>query len=88
LVTVHYSGAFKDVFMTVLGIGLDEVARASVVPPTVVLVGNFFVTENRSMRDIVATARILSLFIFLIRARDFSWLTRHPLTAFGNVLIR
>jgi len=39
---------------------------ASVVPLTVVLFGNLLATENRSRRDIVATACILSLFTFLI----------------------
>jgi 1,4-dihydroxy-2-naphthoate octaprenyltransferase len=41
-------------------------AIASIVPLTVVLFGNFLATENRSRRDIVATACILSLFTFLI----------------------
>ena len=39
---------------------------ASVVPLTVVLFGNFMVTEDRSSRDVVSTACILSLFAFLI----------------------
>ena len=39
---------------------------ASLVPLTVVLFGNFLATENRSRRDVVATACILSLFAFLI----------------------
>jgi len=42
------------------------VTLASVVPLTVVLFGNFMVTEDRSSRDIVSTACILSLFAFLI----------------------
>jgi 1,4-dihydroxy-2-naphthoate octaprenyltransferase len=41
-------------------------AVASVVPLTTVFFGNFLATENRSRQDIVATACILSLFIFLI----------------------
>jgi len=39
---------------------------SSLVPLTVVLSGNLLATENRSRRDIVATACILSLFAFLI----------------------
>ena len=39
---------------------------SSLVPLTVVLSGNLLATENRSRRDVVATACILSLFAFLI----------------------
>jgi len=42
------------------------IALASVVPLTVFLFGNFLVTENRSRRDVVAAACILSLFTFLV----------------------